>query len=111
MASPYTHQHPEIVEIEDDYPPQEQQQLEDGVDIVESAEDAGEDAEYGEDDDEEMDDDSEEEEDYDAVEQLCQLMVAEDGTPVADIMLGIRDALERHNKILYKAVTVLESRK
>jgi protein subunit release factor A len=107
MASPYTQQHPEIVEIEDDY--QEQQQLEDGVDIVESAEDAGEDAEYGEDDDEEMDDDSEE--DYDAVEQLCQLMVAEDGTPVADIMLGIRDALERHNKILYKAVTVLESRK
>ena len=96
MAS-YT-QHPEIVEIEDDVVEEEAPQDE-----------AEQEEEF--DDEDEDDEDSEDGEEYDPTEQLCQLMMSEDGTPIADILLGIRDALERHNKILYKAVTVLEARK
>jgi hypothetical protein len=101
----------EIVEIEDDDlpanpPPQYE---DDGPDDGPDGPDDGPDGEEEEFDDE--DGDSEDEEEYDPTEQLCQLMMSEDGTPIADILLGIRDALERHNKILYKAVTVLEARK
>lgn len=99
MATPYTQQHPEIVEIEE----------EDIADLPPQREPAADADEEEFDDDEE--EDSEDGEEYDPTEQLCQLMMSEDGTPIADILLGIRDALERHNKILYKAVTVLEARK
>lgn len=117
MANPYTTRPPpEIVELEDDATrhdvADQQQQLEDGVDIVEEYDDDDnddDDNDDGEDDDGEYDDEGSDV--FDPAEQLCQLMVSEDGTPIADILLGIRDALERHNKILYKAVTVLESRK
>ncbi len=59
------------------------------------------------------DDDIEEESDlpsepeydvYDGISQLAQLFVTEDGTPVADVLVGIRDALDKLNKILFKAV-------
>lgn len=95
----------EIVEIEDDDLPVNNQQPQTSDDRAEEEEPVEDEEEY--DDDE----DSEDEEEYDPTEQLCQLMMSEDGTPIADILLGIRDALERHNKILYKAVTVLEARK
>ena len=94
----------EIVEIEDDETAAPQ--YEDDRAEAPGGE-GGEEDEFDDDDDE----DSEDEEEYDPTEQLCQLMMSEDGTPIADILLGIRDALERHNKILYKAVTVLEARK
>jgi hypothetical protein len=99
-------QHPEIVEIEDEEVVDEEEVPQD---LPEGAEQEEEEEFDGEDD--EDDEDSEDGEEYDPTEQLCQLMMSEDGTPIADILLGIRDALERHNKILYKAVTVLEARK
>lgn len=41
---------------------------------------------------------------YEGLSQLAQLFVTEDGTPVADVLVGIRDALDKLNKILFKAV-------
>jgi hypothetical protein len=41
---------------------------------------------------------------YDGIAQLAQLFVTEDGVPVADVLVGIRDALDKLNKIVFKAV-------
>lgn len=52
-----------------------------------------------------VDVDDEDEEYYDLA-QLAQLLVTEDGEPIADVLSGVRDALDKHNKILFKLVTV-----
>ncbi len=61
------------------------------------------------DDDEEDDDDDEEDDLTAAVSQLSQLLVTEDGEALADIMRGILDALDKHNKIMYRGLQVLET--
>lgn len=52
----------------------------------------------------------EEEDDYFDLAQLSQLLVTEEGEPLADVLGGIRDALDKHNKILFKLVGVLEAK-
>jgi hypothetical protein len=47
---------------------------------------------------------------FDPISQLAQLLVTEEGQPVADIMVGIKDALDKHNKILFKISTLLEAK-
>jgi hypothetical protein len=47
---------------------------------------------------------------YDPLQQVTQLLVTEEGTPIVDIMQGIQDALDKQNKILYKLVSVIESK-
>jgi hypothetical protein len=64
-------------------------------------------SEFTDDDDEDDDDDEME---FDPISQLAQLLVTEEGQPVADIMVGIKDALDKHNKILFKISTLLESK-
>ncbi len=39
---------------------------------------------------------------------LAQLLVTEEGEPLADVLRGIRDALDKHNKILYKLASAAE---
>jgi hypothetical protein len=64
-----------------------------------------------EDEDEDDDDDDDDDEmEFDPISQLAQLLVTEEGQPVADIMVGIKDALDKHNKILFKISTLLESK-
>ena len=73
-----------------------------------------EDTEFTDDEDDEDEDDDEDDEDdemeFDPISQLAQLLVTEEGQPVADIMVGIKDALDKHNKILFKMSTLLESK-
>lgn len=45
-----------------------------------------------------------------AVGQLTQLMMTEDGEAITDVLNGIRDALDKQNKILYRGLQVLEAR-
>lgn len=47
---------------------------------------------------------------YDPLQQVTQLLVTEEGTPIVDVMQGIQDALDKQNKILYKLVSVIESK-
>ena len=47
---------------------------------------------------------------YDPLHQVTQLLVTEEGTPIVDVMQGIQDALDKQNKILYKLVSVIESK-
>ena len=65
----------------------------------------------GEGEDEDEDDGEEDESPYElvtAVGQLTQLMMTEEGVAVADVLNGIRDALDKQNKILYRGVQLLE---
>ena len=78
---------------------------EDPEDDAEELEDIEEDDQEGQDDLE-----PEEEEDYFDLAQLSQLLVTEEGEPLADVLSGIRDALDKHNKILFKLVGVLEAK-
>ena len=82
---------PEIIEVGDDY-------VEDAEDNAESSYDgdSGEDGGGAE-----MDL-------VDGLAQIAQLFVTEDGTPIADVIVGVRDALEKLNKIVFKAVQHLE---
>lgn len=72
----------------------------------------GEDADDEEDgEDEDEDEDEEEDEAYElvtAVGQLTQLMMTEEGVAIADVLNGIRDALDKQNKIMYRGVQLLE---
>lgn len=43
-------------------------------------------------------------------QQLTQVLVTEDGVPIVDVLQGIQDALDKQNKILYKLVSVIESK-
>ena len=56
------------------------------------------------------DDEDDEDMEFDPISQLAQLLVTEEGQPVADIMVGIKDALDKHNKILFKISTLLEAK-
>ncbi len=47
---------------------------------------------------------------FDPMGQLTQLLVTEGGTPIVDVLQGISDALDKQNKILYKLVSVVESK-
>lgn len=42
--------------------------------------------------------------------ELTQLLVTEAGVPVVDVLQGIHDSIDKQNKILYKLVSVIESR-
>ncbi len=75
------------------------------IDVVEDSDDAVDDSEYSDDDD-----DDDEELEFDPISQLAQLLVTEEGQPVADILVGIKDALDKHNKILFKISTLLEAK-
>ena len=39
-----------------------------------------------------------------AIEQLTQLLMTDKGEPIADVLAGIRDALDKQNKILYRGL-------
>jgi hypothetical protein len=58
--------------------------------------------------DEEEDQDGFEDDDYFDLAQLSQLLVTEEGEPLADVLKGIRDALDKHNKILFRLVGTVE---
>ena len=47
---------------------------------------------------------------YDPLERLTQLLVTEDGEPLVDVLQAMRHALEKQNKVLFKLVSVLETR-
>lgn len=50
---------------------------------------------------------------FDPLQQLhglTQLLVTEAGVPVVDVLQGIQDSMDKQNKILYKLVSVIESR-
>ena len=47
---------------------------------------------------------------FDPMQQLTQLLVTESGIPLVDVVQGIQDALDKQNKILYKLVSVIESK-
>ena len=65
-------------------------------------------------DDEDLDDPELEEDSigdmFDPMAQLTQLLVTESGTPLVDVLQGIQDSLDKQNKILYKLVSVIESK-
>lgn len=44
-----------------------------------------------------------------AVGQLTQLMMTEEGEAITDVLNGIRDALDKQNKIFYRGLQLLES--
>lgn len=64
----------------------------------------------GEDEDDEDEDDEDGE--YDvlttAVGQLAQLLMTEEGEAITDVLSGLRDAIDKQNKILYRGVQLLE---
>lgn len=70
------------------------------------------DSQYDEEYDEEDDviDDDEEDALITAVGQLTQLLMTEEGEAITDVLNGIRDALEKQNKIQYRALQLLEGR-
>ena len=47
--------------------------------------------------------------DEDPMHQISQLLLTEDGEAVADVLQGIRDALDKQNKILFKLAGILEA--
>lgn len=61
-----------------------------------------------EDDDEDLEDD---EDLVGAVAQVSQLLMTEDGEAVADVLRGILDALDKQNKILFRGLQLLETRR
>lgn len=46
-----------------------------------------------------------------AVNQIGQLLVTEDGEAVSDVLRGILDALDKQNKILYRGLQLLETKR
>ena len=87
---------PEIIEVGDDY-----------VEDVEDAEDDAEEESY-DDDDSGADGGDPEMDLVDGLAQIAQLFVTEDGTPIADVIVGVRDALEKLNKVVFKAVQLMK---
>jgi hypothetical protein len=65
----------------------------------------------GEDDEEE-----DEEDDHHAAElvtvvgQVAQLMMTEEGEAITDVLHGIKEAMDKQNKIMYRALQLLEQR-
>lgn len=70
----------------------------------------------GDDSEEEQDsqDEGEEDEDDDdlalAVGQLTQLMMTEEGEAITDVLAGVREAIDKLNKIMYRGLQLLETR-
>lgn len=65
----------------------------------------------GEEDDEEDDDDDEmHDELVGVVGQMGQLLMTDEGEAITDVLAGIRDALDKQNKILFRGLTLLERR-
>jgi len=70
------------------------------------------------DDDDDDSDDEDGEGEYEEYEQspdlfeiLSGLMVTREGETIADVLAGINENLDKHNKIMYKLFKVLESKK
>lgn len=68
-----------------------------------------------EDEDEVMDEEDEEEdseigEDMDFSELLYNVLTTDDDESIANVLRGIRDGVDKQNKILYKIVTLLEKK-
>ena len=69
-----------------------------------------------EDEDEVMDEEEEEEEDseigedMDFSELLYNVLTTDDDESIANVLRGIRDGVDKQNKILYKIVTLLEKK-
>lgn len=63
---------------------------------------------------EEEDDDEDEYEDDDALTSLVaqgfQLLVTQDGVPIADVLQGIKESLDKQAKIMYKIASHLEKK-
>ena len=71
----------------------------------------GEDDEPREDEDDEEEDDEEEgDELVGVVGQMGQLLMTDEGEAITDVLAGIRDALDKQNKILYRGLQLLERR-
>lgn len=47
---------------------------------------------------------------FDPMQQFTQLLVTESGVPLVDVLQGIQEAIEKQNKIMYKLVSVVESK-
>ena len=47
---------------------------------------------------------------FDPFQQLSQLFVTEDGTPLVDVVHAIQETLDKQNKILFKLVSVLDAK-
>lgn len=62
-----------------------------------------------EDDDDELEFDDDDAFDH-PMQQLTQLLVTEDGTPLVDVLAGIQQTLDKQNKILFKLVSLLDAR-
>jgi hypothetical protein len=77
--------------------------------VDDSSEDDGEDG--GEDDDSEGGEYEEYEQPPDLFEILSGLMVTREGETIADVLAGINENLDKHNKIMYKMFKILESKK
>ena len=95
-AAPRKPEHPAIVELD----PAAEPALED-ADAHEEDPPEEEDEFVDGDDDEDVDD-------YFDLAQLAQLLVTEDGEPVADVLRGVRDALDKQNKILFKLASAAD---
>ena len=72
----------------------------------------------GEDEDEDDDGDDDDGEEYEEYEQspdlfeiLSGLMVTREGETIADVLAGINENLDKHNKIMYKLFKVLETKR
>jgi TATA-binding protein-associated factor Taf7 len=99
-----------IEEIEEVPPPRGAAEDQQPEDQPEDQPEAEEDLDMSEDDDQEDDEDQDgfEDDDYFDLAQLSQLLVTEEGEPLADVLKGIRDALDKHNKILFRLVGTVE---
>ena len=92
---------------------------EDGMPAEEEEEEGYGDDDIGDDidDEDDMEDDMgdediEEEDDAltTAVGQLTQLMMTDEGEAITDVLNGIRDSIEKQNKIMYRGLQLLEAR-
>jgi len=106
-------------EIEEIVPEQQQQQertvtfvLDEGEIQPASDGDDEEDEDAEGYDTEDMDEEEEDEDDHltTAVGQLTQLMMTEEGEAITDVLAGLRESIEKQNKILYRGLQLLEAR-
>jgi len=61
-----------------------------------------------EEEEEDSDEDSEMGEDMDFSELLYNVLTTDDDESISNVLRGIRDGVDKQNKILYKIVTLLE---
>jgi hypothetical protein len=89
--------------------------VDDSEDDVEDDDDEDDDEDDEDDDGGEDGDDGEEFEEMeyppDLFEILSGLMVTRDGETIADVLAGINENLDKHNKIMYKLFKVLETKR